>query len=91
MPGMVSPTPKVAVVVAPIEIGLGLHERFGLIGSACTASSAGDASRSRAAKARSRALAFGTFRCVYLITYKHHNSVISHVNLKYMHMNSKFM
>src|ERR1700722_2451152 len=64
---MVSPTPNVAVVVAPIAIGLGAHERFGLIGSACTASSAGVASRSRAAKARSRALAFGMFRCMYFI------------------------
>src|ERR1700722_1502942 len=71
---MVSPTPNVAVVVAPIAIGLGDHERFGLIGSACTASSAGDASRSRAAKARSRALAFGMFRCMYFIKTGHPKS-----------------
>ena len=74
VPGMVSPTPKVAVVVAPTLIGLGAHERFGLIGSARTARSAGVASRSRAAKVRRRALALGMFRCMYFIKDRHPKS-----------------
>jgi hypothetical protein len=73
-PGMVSPTPKVAVVVAPTLIGLGAHERFGLIGSARTARSAGVASRSRAARVRRRALALGMFRCMYFIKDGHPKS-----------------